>query len=254
MALPAWLSSKAVLRLRRKLPDWGQAHILEIAKQKFGTDQLSKEQINQLVQVLSEGGIAKPNLSPSTTAQATGASAADREITLSPNRGGIKSHTEHFLSGSHVGLRFGCAEDLTGWALGLLWNAKEPWKKTYSTWLKSQTVLNFAVHPGARLAPDLETLIVRRLRGLARETMALPTRPSIRHAFWGFNEGDVVRANLRALVEAYRQNRPLKKGKYRVLAKAPFKTLGHPDPNLKLKVVSVKPNMETPPTVVFEEI
>ncbi len=254
MSLPAWTASKAIARLRRKLPDWALAHILEVARNKFGTDQLTKEQVNELVTALADGSIAKPTLSTASASAAAG-QAAQREITMAPNRGALSDRTEHFLAGNHVGIRFQSDEDLTEWALTLLWPAKDSWTKTYHTWLKNQKVLQFTPQPGARLAPDLETLLIRRRRQVNRETMALPTRPSVRHAFWGFNEGDEVRANLRALVEAYRQNRTLKRGKFTVSRTyRNIRTLGHPDPTLKLRVVKVKPNLETPPTVTFEEV
>ncbi len=252
MSPDKWLASSALIKVRRKLPDWGRAHLLAFAEQNFKTTDLDKDQLNQLITLLKDPGVKKP-LATASAASAVASATVIRDVVLAPNKGGLGTQTEYYMAGRHAGLRFATPQDLTGWAIGLLWAAKEPWHRVFTTWKNQQRLSEFKPTPGVPLSPDLQKVLARRKRTVERELMALPTRPTLRQAYWGFNVGDELRANLKELVQAHKPAEPRPVKASRVSPLAPARAFGHPRPDLVLKVIAVKPNTENAPVVTLEE-
>lgn len=226
MKVEHWLRSNLVIKMRNRLSSWVREDFIAFAEIEFGTTELTKIQVSELVEKLKHPEVKKPprEISQKYRLDQT-TSEVPLEVVFKTNSGTNNFKETHwYLSDKKANIRFSSDRDCVAWAFTLIRNfPKDSWSGITFRWKEMTKLNNF--NPAEIGFSDIlfNQDLLKKLKTISRSnykmTTPLPDSESIEKQYWALQEGDV---------------------------------LTNKDSSIIVK--QVRSNLDGPPTVVFEKV
>jgi hypothetical protein len=195
----AWLKQTPVIKARNRLPAWSRDDVLRFCEAEFGTTDLTKQQLFDLVEKLRAPDVEKAarTISPlGLLAPAVEEKAYPvEELTFVPVRDRCGYAQTHFyFAGARAGIRFGSTRDAVKWTLERLADdvGRLGWNRALATWREITLLGRFdpALHPGV----GVDAVLAKQLASRRQQSVLLntpyPENETMTKRFWASSPGD----------------------------------------------------------------
>lgn len=227
MKVEHWLRNSLVIKMRNRLSTWMREDFIAFAEAEFGTIELTKIQVSQLVEKLKHPQVTKPPKQLSDKYKATASyNGVPVELVFKDNQGVTNwPNTYWYLTEGRAEIRFSSPRECANWAFSLIRNyPKDNWSGLVYRWKEMTKLRNFRPEELQLEHLPVSNDLVKNLNMLTKQsyklTVPLPDNASLEKQYWGLSEGD---------------------------------RLVNPDGE-QLIVKQVRSNLDGPPTVSFERI